>query len=266
MDVIENISLRFRDCEAGWIHLTIAAGAQEVQVRASHVFDPFPDLIRWMEAMLTDIQACSFVIDEEGDEKELVARRQWDGKLLFTVRDPVPEGEEFFRAVVLRRQLIASIYNTLHEFARSPGCRSHEWEIETLSERLGCLLPGSNERRGIEHLIRLGRDELGKALFDAAPSYIVNFSDASDKGEELRQFAEFALDPDNPQTVEGMVETPDAWRIPEEYDSWSPEKRSEFLLDVLRERVSPYGGCKLGELISPRIERYLQQSEAGDEG
>src|SRR5438874_185411 len=62
---VDKVSLQFNGCDAGWIHFTVTTGHQSAGVRASWVYDPFPDLVRWMHAILTDVQECSFTIEEE---------------------------------------------------------------------------------------------------------------------------------------------------------------------------------------------------------
>ena len=55
------ISVDFIRCEVGWIDFRITAGNQSVVVKASEVFDPFPDLLAWLEAMAVGVQECAFI-------------------------------------------------------------------------------------------------------------------------------------------------------------------------------------------------------------
>lgn len=46
---VENVSIEFS--EFGWLPVTLRAGGQEVTFEASDVYDPFLDLIAWLEAV-----------------------------------------------------------------------------------------------------------------------------------------------------------------------------------------------------------------------
>lgn len=258
---VHTVTLQFEDCEAGWIRFAVIVGEQRVEISASEVFDPFPDLLRWMHAILTDVEECSFTIDEEGVEKQFVARRRCPNNLQFLIRDPAVESEEQMRAIVGRRQLIEAFYKSVQQFARSTAYRKDEWEPETLGDRLQRILPTWNEGQIIEHLIAMDRHELAKALFDAAPSYMLRFPGAADEAEEWRRAIDYMVAPDNPETSAGLYREPVEWKIPDDYDDWVASSRSSLVLHLLGQRVSGYAGCKLQEWESASIERYLEHPE-----
>lgn len=43
------VFVEFTECRYGWIYFNVKAGGYEVNIRASGVFDPFPDLIAWLD-------------------------------------------------------------------------------------------------------------------------------------------------------------------------------------------------------------------------
>lgn len=274
IETTQPITLRFLNCDAGWIRFSVVAGDQSVSIRASHIYDPFPDFICWMHAILTGVQEASFRIDEEGIEAEFIARRCPQGNVLLLIQERLDEflltlghaaeTRELLRVTLSLRQLIEGIYLAICEFARSPEYRKDQWERESLADRFRSLVPTVDDGQIIQHLASLTRDELVRVLFKAAPSYWVHFPDAPDKKTEFSRAIDYFLDPENAVTSAGMYQEPDEWDIPKEYDDWSLAQKTECVLQLLREPVNSWDGCKLGEFESPAIERYLAHPEMDD--
>ncbi len=65
------VTISFGYPEHGWIQMPITCTAyvQGVIVKLSAVFDPFPELIRWLEDIAAGNLLSEIVIDEEGMEK-----------------------------------------------------------------------------------------------------------------------------------------------------------------------------------------------------
>lgn len=63
--------------------------------------------------------------------------------------------------------------------------------------------------------------------------------------------------PDDPEKRKGLVEVPQYWPIPEDYDSWSIDKRQAYLEEELNVNVSYKEGTRLSNIHSVIIEGYL---------
>ena len=81
------MKVRYFDCRDGWLHMEVSTENQSVTIQMSEVFDPIPDLIKWMEAILTDVMECSFELDEEGTDKRFVSRRGWNERARISQAD-----------------------------------------------------------------------------------------------------------------------------------------------------------------------------------
>ncbi|GAA0591254.1 hypothetical protein [Caenispirillum bisanense] len=63
---VDSVGIAFSLPEFGWLPITLTAGNQEVSFEASDVYDPFPDLIVWLESLAAGADA-RLSIDTEGD-------------------------------------------------------------------------------------------------------------------------------------------------------------------------------------------------------
>ena len=57
----------------GWIILNFIIPSNQVTIYLSDCFDPFPDLIKWLEDISLNRLPSAFIIDEEGKGKRLIA-------------------------------------------------------------------------------------------------------------------------------------------------------------------------------------------------
>lgn len=122
-------------CEAGWIDLLLRAGPQERVVHFSAVFDPLPELLAWLEAVVLGARESAFSFDEEGrvctfrmTRLEALPDRA-DG-VLFTVRDDAcgERAESAWSVEVPRRALVRAMYGSITAFARSDRFDPREWD------------------------------------------------------------------------------------------------------------------------------------------
>lgn len=101
----------FKECDAGWIFFSVAAGSRSVGCRGSEVFDPFPKLTAWLEAIAGGTQACAFILDEEAQEKEFKALGGEGGSLRLVIENP-DTNKVLLETVVDRRQCVGEFYHT----------------------------------------------------------------------------------------------------------------------------------------------------------
>ena len=244
--------MQLYDCEAGWIHMTLSTLTTSVSMRLSECFDPIPNFIYWMEALLTEVMCCGFVIDEEGTEKYFSARTRWKGRYLLTVTDGEFEGaEELLKAVVHRRQLIETIYRGFQHFGKSADYVAREWELKTLGERIA-LQTGTTLDQMADFLEKLDEDSLYRFFHAVLPATHSVMPQEVERFSELKQLLAFAQLPNNSVVAESILNCPEAWKLtrPVEF------RRSE-ILEFLNVQASMFGGTPLDSLHSEVLERYL---------
>jgi hypothetical protein len=75
MYIDKKIQVSFIDEGHGWILMKLELPEKTISVNLSNVFDPFPDLLRWMEDICKDCLPALLIIDEEGYGKKFIADR-----------------------------------------------------------------------------------------------------------------------------------------------------------------------------------------------
>lgn len=228
--------IEYRECEAGWIRIYISANGQTERVPASHIYDPFPDLIAWLENIITGVPVSEFTIDEEGYDA-IFRFSQQDKQGVFTLHGQVPEEyhdvvpeelcllKELLRITISPRLLVNEFYTKFRSFVTSPAYHKDQWEYETLADRLSARMAGLSETDLLERLLAYPRHALAQL------------------------FSEVALD----QAV---------WVLPvENFDALPEDQRRQGLQNSFRENLNSYNGTKLGELRSARIEEWLLDQE-----
>jgi hypothetical protein len=252
------ISIEFADCDAGWIHFTVKAGTHEVQIRASEVFDPFPSLIAWLESIAVGVQECSFEMEEEGPEKRFEYKKYAYQRLSrFRLTDNYQKTH--LESLVEPKQLVSVFYEGIKIFATSPVYKKSEWEDESLWERFSKVTnPPTSREVIIRHLLSKTREKLIEVFFKMAPYVIISFPDAKDENESWARGIHAMVDPDGPEKRKGILETPQYWPIPEDFDSWQIQDREAFLEEELNVNVSDKRGTRLGDIHSEIIDKYLE--------
>lgn len=254
------VEVSFKDCDLGWIHFDVRLGRQTVTLRASDIYDPFPDLISWLEAIAVGVQCCAFQFDEEGDDKKLeLSKISWD-RYDLTISQPYDPPYILLSGSVNPVQLVDEFYGKLKLFGQSPDYRKDQWETETLGERMAQFADGTGPGFDLkEGLLTLDRQELMEVFFKAAPRYWINFPGAKEKGEEWSRCLDYVLYPDNPEKHTGVVETPIEWGIPDDYDTLPLQRKAVIVQECLDEKVGSHDGTKLGQIHSAIVEDWLQR-------
>lgn len=173
----QNFSVKFCDCDAGWILMRLAAGEHSLTVRLSHVFDPLPDMLAWLEAMTIGVEECGFRVDEEGAFVKFSARKQFctsDPSRVYTTIDVVPEYDVRPIQITLpTRDLVAIFYRAFREFADSTAYVREQWEYISLEQKL-LEQSGVTADAWIDSVIALEPRQLQKALWRFDPIVIAN--------------------------------------------------------------------------------------------
>lgn len=110
-----SVGVQLEHC--AWVTLRITLGEQDIEIYLSDVFDPFPSLFEWLQAISMNDLPIGIEIDEEGSEKTLVAHEFDADRLLVAVLDNW-DRTEFGAAVVERNAFLAAFRSELNDFLR----------------------------------------------------------------------------------------------------------------------------------------------------
>ncbi len=83
------VTVSFGYPENGWIHMSVTCSAyvQGVFVALSAVFDPFPEMIKWLEDIAVGKPPAEFYINEEGQGKVFRASPINDEEFVFEIAE-----------------------------------------------------------------------------------------------------------------------------------------------------------------------------------
>lgn len=249
--------VQYRDCDAGWIHIDISVGAKTTRVCASEVFDPFRDLIAWLESIVTGATISEFEIDEEGS-RVTFRYSQGDKQGLFTLTDSL-DGQVLIQTSISPGMLVAEFYTKLRAFAMSPAYRKEEWEIETLWERLAAQIAGVSEDELIDQLLVYPARAIQQIFWKVAPSYEMVYPTSISPKERIGRFYDYVTEDSHP--IDGAIEVPDLYPFPPNFDDMPYDERRSFLHECLTDSVSSFDGVKLAELRSVAIDEWLTKQE-----
>ena len=135
----QTVNVTFQETiDWGGIPITIGCEGQSVRLVVTDCCDPFPAMLRWLEAITTGVQCCFFDVDEEGSVKRLSLDQNCNGSQ-FSIVDKYYEPKIFIRSEVDHVQLVHDFYTGLKVYARSPFYIKAHWHEKT-SLLLGCNL------------------------------------------------------------------------------------------------------------------------------
>jgi len=169
---IQNLTIKFGDCNAGWISMRLTAGEISLRLRLSHVYDPLPDMLAWLESIVIGVEECGFRVDEEGAFVNFSAHKQWrsdDRNRVYTELNVKPQYDvPPLQAIMPTTELVAVFYHAFRAFADSPEYVREQWERITLEDLVNEQL-GMTATAWIDSVISLEPRELQKAFWKIDP-------------------------------------------------------------------------------------------------
>ncbi len=169
---VENLAIKFGDCDAGWILMRLSNDECSLVVRMSHFLDPLPDMLAWLEAIVIGVQHCEFRVDEEGRFTNFAAKiefRPKENSRAYTNLEIAQENATQPLQVTLPTfELVDVFYRAFREFAESPDYVRSEWERITLENVVNEKL-GMTATAWIDSVISLESRELQKAFWKIDP-------------------------------------------------------------------------------------------------
>lgn len=119
--------------KAGWIRFMVRHGRTEFMIFASCYFDPFCNLLDWLEPLAEDRLPCTWKINEELGQVSFEVFRDGSGVARLLVRGPAREDPENVRDVVtliedtVEPQMLARcFYKSFLEFV-DEGYDTSQW-------------------------------------------------------------------------------------------------------------------------------------------
>lgn len=128
------------ECGDGWISLHVSCGAVALRLNCTHWDDPFPGIVRWAKRLYADSAREVTLINQEGGYAHLVATAAPDGSVELCVHDtpehldPLPP--PLLRWQGSRKELAATFYRAIHDFATSSAYDPRGWAYMRLTDWL----------------------------------------------------------------------------------------------------------------------------------
>ncbi|MBA4793648.1 MAG: hypothetical protein H2041_08285 [Phenylobacterium sp.] len=130
---VDGLSFDLEVPHIGWLPVTIAAGAQTVSFSASTVFDPFPSLTSWLDAVAAG-RAPRLLIDTEGVVVSFHIFEPQGATVRFVVTNDAEADDTIDLDIRIERTtLVRAIYTRLVAFWESPELAAawrSEWRYD----------------------------------------------------------------------------------------------------------------------------------------
>ena len=128
------VEITFDETEVGWIDIRIRCTLPDRRTTATHMADPFDDMLTWLEAVAAGAPMARWLVCQEGALLQVVflseARTGFDaanGRLVVLIGDWDSVDALGARAVT-RMGLVRDVYGAFRRFAEGPDYRPTEWE------------------------------------------------------------------------------------------------------------------------------------------
>ena len=114
--------------DRGWLDLTLKTDKDEVFITTSVEYDPYPDMLAWLEA-IADGHALNMVIDDESDDYHFQVHHQSQNPdwIHFSIKSPYQTPPVLLDIKIRRLDLVNEFYTALqHQVS------SDEFDIQWL--------------------------------------------------------------------------------------------------------------------------------------
>lgn len=219
----------FYEVESGMLKFRLSMGTQSFEGSFADAVEPLLDFRHWLEAIAVGVQQCSFLYWEGGDAMRLSIERSPmtvnADVSVFCLQEEV--GDVLMLGHVYRRQLVEAFYKGFFALVRSEHFRQRQCHNTTLSEYL-------------MEKMQLPEDGVLDRLASSNSALLASMVTA-----------EMGC------TLFVMGKPPRAPKA--EYDTWSKEKRLEFLKPYMGVHIADCSASKVYRVFSRLIEQYLAE-------
>lgn len=260
--VTTDLTITFDGCEYGWIRMMLIADGQSLTLRLSHLYDPLPDMLAWLEAIVIGVEECGFRIDEEGSFVRFSAHKQLRAmhSVNIVLNVTLEYNGQHLQATLQKHDLVRIFYHAIRDFSTSAAYVSEHWEHRTLENVLREQM-GMTAAEWVDSAVALAPRQLQMALWRIDPSIIANPSEfAEDVGTE----AELIELTGKTKAEAGGL--PHYWPLPQELWGTYAKKNDQARCAYLEECLSypmerSWNGTPWRKMRSMVVERWLD-SEA----
>lgn len=238
--------------------MSLSNGDCSLVVTMSDCFDPLPDMLAWLEAIVIGVQHCDFRLNEEGRFTDFSAERELGKSRAYTALDVVQENASLpFQLSLPTFELVGVFYRAFREFADSTAYVREQWEHLSL-EQIMREQSGMTANAWIDSVITLEPRQLKKVLWRLDPNIIASppgyLDDIIGTEEELMELTG--------KTKAEAGGLPCYWGLPSElwgtYVKVDDQARREYLQECLSEPLqSSWSGTPWRRMRSSLIENWL---------
>lgn len=259
----QNLTIKFCECDAGWISMLLTSGEISLKLRLSHIYDPLPDMLAWLEAIVIGVEECGFSVDEEGAFVNFSAHKQLradDQSRVYTVLNVVPQYDVPHLQVTLPTfDLVDIFYRAIREFADSPEYVRTQWEYLTFEQAVH-EQTGMTASAWIDSVITLEFRQLQMALWRLDP-HLLNPEDWMD---DIGTEAELMELTGKTKAEAGGLPffcplPPELWG---QYTNKNEPAQRKFLEEYLPEQIGSWGGTPWRRMRSLLIEHWLESESS----
>lgn len=233
--------------------------AVDESMMITSVFCPFPDYIRFLEAVALEVQECAFEWDAEGPEGRLEwSRRFIDDTGFLTIKwDGWFRGQNrtfSHRMMLNTRQMVRMLYTSFRRFVESGEYDPIRYEEMQVGEAFSFVLSGSSLADLAEVLVSLDAERAEFLLYGLRRVVGSRHFDGGRLTFPLQYYVDMSCTPVELGSINLWIDQ--AW------NGWSREQRMADIMDrVFKWEGISGDGTNLRNLRSPLIEEWLASPE-----
>lgn len=252
---VDAVSVSFEPAEHGWQPVCLSAGGRSLRFDASHLYDPFPVLLDWLEAVAVGRRRAA-ITDLENQTLHLFAFPVGNparvGLRLALVVDSISKAPEVQLDIDVERwRFVSAVYGALRRFAESDRYDADHFGSVSFRESL--------IRKGYSADASALADQdavtLNRFFWDLYPHTVFSFGPFSEPFRDVPHYPGLS-----PPTLDadGWLRTPlPRFRVPHGFEGWDADRRQAYMAEMLDDVATCFECADMRTLRSPVIEAYL---------
>jgi hypothetical protein len=226
----------------------------EFTVYMASVFCPFPDFIRFLEAITLDVQECAFHWDAEGPDGEMRWERRYLEDTGFLTVNWCSNKDQFSHRMMLNtRQVVRMLYSAFRSFVESSDYDPIRYENLSYGDSFALVISNASLDDLSDKLVQLDAIDV-EAVIQKLKGVV---HERNIKGSKMSFPVEYFL-----EGTEAIVPSSeqDPVILPE-WGSWDLAQRRVDLKDIFGWRYISNFGANLRQLQSTLVESWLALPE-----
>lgn len=99
----------------------------QITLHTTYLYDPFPDMLKWLENIASGQQISEWYVDEENTSVDLVYTTMNDQQGVLVATDCCDQDRQL-KVSITPDQLVHQFYQSFRTFASSPRYHPDEWQ------------------------------------------------------------------------------------------------------------------------------------------